>query len=576
MSSLNILFDGADGTYMNKIISTIITKIDTRQLSHEARHELSYLISAILAAISACVVSIPLQYYVGNQQFTRVLGFAVLCSIAGGVLLVRGYYLACKVLLHFGAGASIFYIYLFSEHSLSAEIAFPVLLVLTLFFYQHEKRYISLTARIASAGLMISALLLRGVLVEREVSLFTAMTAQRLILGVAVLAIIYVPISRFIDELRSTNQKLRQATAEFNVIGRAIDDCFFIFDVQADSYSFMSYAYADVFGRSPLAGQEGWQDFLSCVERNDLERVRRAFREAAGQLRTELTYQYVAGPGDLRTIRSVLNYLGPPDHPTAVVIGVHRNITDEIRAKKAEEEKRIQSIQASRLSLLGEMAGGVAHEINNPLAIIDGNVDLLRQKLGSEDPSIQRGLDKINLMVVRIAKIVRGLLVFSGQTDESHRELYSIQKIIEDALDFYAEKAAGAGIKMAVCVPPMPPNVLVNPPQISQVILHLLTNALDAVANLPEKWVRVDVKVDGSDVVVSITDSGAGIPEKIAEKIMQPFFTTKDIGKGTGLGLSVSRGIVVAHGGTLELDRSSKNTCFQVRLPHSAASNQAA
>jgi signal transduction histidine kinase len=99
------------------------------------------------------------------------------------------------------------------------------------------------------------------------------------------------------------------------------------------------------------------------------------------------------------------------------------------------------------------------------------------------------------------------------------------------------------------------------------VILNLLNNAVDAVGPLADKWVEVQVKGIGEEVEISVMDSGSGIPEKLRDKIGQPFFTTKTIGQGTGLGLSISKGIVEAHGGRLSLDLECEHTRFLVRLP---------
>jgi signal transduction histidine kinase len=115
--------------------------------------------------------------------------------------------------------------------------------------------------------------------------------------------------------------------------------------------------------------------------------------------------------------------------------------------------------------------------------------------------------------------------------------------------------------------------LLCRPTQISQVILNLLNNAFDAVKALNEKWVLLEVACLGTDwIQIRVTDSGAGIAESLATKIMEPFFTTKEIGKGTGLGLSISKGIVETHGGRFFLDRSFTHTSFVIEFPVSKAS----
>ena len=103
--------------------------------------------------------------------------------------------------------------------------------------------------------------------------------------------------------------------------------------------------------------------------------------------------------------------------------------------------------------------------------------------------------------------------------------------------------------------------------QIEQVLLNLLNNSFDAIADLEEKWIRVDVEAEDHFVNIKVVDSGKGIPAEASEKIMMPFFTTKEVGKGTGLGLSISSGILKSHGGELSLDRNAANTTFVIRVP---------
>ena len=106
-----------------------------------------------------------------------------------------------------------------------------------------------------------------------------------------------------------------------------------------------------------------------------------------------------------------------------------------------------------------------------------------------------------------------------------------------------------------------------RPTQMAQVLLNLLTNAFDAVEKLEEKWVRIEARDGGETVEFAVVDSGAGLPEGIRDKVLQPFFTTKAVGKGTGLGLSIATGIIESHHGTLDVDTEAPNTRFVIRLP---------
>ena len=106
-----------------------------------------------------------------------------------------------------------------------------------------------------------------------------------------------------------------------------------------------------------------------------------------------------------------------------------------------------------------------------------------------------------------------------------------------------------------------------RPTQISQVLVSLINNSLDATRDLPEKWIEIQMEDQNGKIRITVTDSGNGIPEGIANKIMNPFFTTKEIGKGTGLGLSISKGIIENHGGTITLNTASPHTQFIIELP---------
>jgi signal transduction histidine kinase len=142
-----------------------------------------------------------------------------------------------------------------------------------------------------------------------------------------------------------------------------------------------------------------------------------------------------------------------------------------------------------------------------------------------------------------------------------------VQQILEETLPFCMERLKQNSVELRVS--PVEQSLLIDcrPTEISQVLLNLLNNAVDAAEPLPEKRMEVKVKNVGTDVEISGMDSGMGIPEQFRNKVGQPFFTTKQVGHGTGLGLSTSKGIVEAHGGHLNLDAECEHTRFVVTLP---------
>lgn len=233
------------------------------------------------------------------------------------------------------------------------------------------------------------------------------------------------------------------------------------------------------------------------------------------------------------------------------------------------EDAQVQLLQASKMSALGEMAGGIAHEINTPLGTITLLISQLQGILnqGAMDLGEMENLLKmIETTVERIAKIVSGLKSFSRDATQEPFHNVSIKKIIAETLILCQEKMKNHGIDLRVADIPDSLQVSCREIQISQVLLNLLNNAYDAIEPLPEKWIQIECTEQGDHVELSITDSGPGIPPEIQDKLFQPFFTTKGVGKGTGLGLSISQGILKAHHGKFFLGKS-KNTQFLIQLP---------
>ncbi len=243
-------------------------------------------------------------------------------------------------------------------------------------------------------------------------------------------------------------------------------------------------------------------------------------------------------------------------------------ICEDITYRKDTEMKLRHT---AKMSALGEMAGGIAHEINNPLSILKGFVDLMQKNLtrGQFDADVFRGyLEKSSSTINRISRIVQSMKRVSRETSQDNMQLASLNSLIEESLDFVQEKFRYNSIELKKTLLPDDIQVLCRPVEISQVLLNLLTNAFHA---LPQGgWVQISAEKTSSHVRILISDSGKGIPKDIRDKIFQPFFTTKDIGKGTGLGLSISRTMMQNHNGSLYLDESKSETTFVLELPLSA------
>jgi PAS domain S-box-containing protein len=256
-----------------------------------------------------------------------------------------------------------------------------------------------------------------------------------------------------------------------------------------------------------------------------------------------------------------------------LILGFIASLTDITEQRLAEEElhqARGHAQNQARLVSIGEMAGGIAHEINNPLAIIELKLDYLKACLNDTEldrSSLRHTIETIVKTSQRIASIIKSLRYFSRDGSGDPFSPATLKSILENTLALCQERFANHGIKLTI--PKLDDNLIIecSQVQIHQVILNLLNNAFDAVEKRSNKWVTIEIEDGTSEVKIILTDSGPGIPAAVAVKMFHPFFTTKEVGKGTGLGLSISKGIVNRHNGRLEIDRNKKNTSFVLSLP---------
>jgi signal transduction histidine kinase len=241
----------------------------------------------------------------------------------------------------------------------------------------------------------------------------------------------------------------------------------------------------------------------------------------------------------------------------------------QIESEALLKKNSMQMIHSAKMSTLGEMASGVAHEINNPLAIIQGKVFVLRKMLASPEKNMVKiieELNRIDLTSNRIAKIVKGLLNFSRETNELDMETVNLQNIINDILVLFEEKLRIKDIELRL---KKVENVEFpgRSAELSQALLNIINNAYDAIGGSPDAWIEISAMTESDCIFIAVTDSGKGISPQVADKMMQPFFSTKDLGNKTGLGLSISKGLIEGHKGELFYDSSSPHTKFVIRLP---------
>jgi PAS domain S-box-containing protein len=237
-----------------------------------------------------------------------------------------------------------------------------------------------------------------------------------------------------------------------------------------------------------------------------------------------------------------------------------------VRDVTAERALRTQVLQAERLSSVGSLVAGVAHELNNPLSAIATYATVIsRSSLAGDDRS---ALDTIAVEARRAAQIVRNLLDFSRQRAHQH-EPTNVGSVIERTVALRRYELRSAKVELTVNTESNLPAVMADGQELQQVFLNLLVNAEHAVRGRPVRQVLIQAQpVDGATVRVVVEDTGPGVPEDKLDVIFEPFYTTKPKGEGTGLGLSLSRGIVTEHHGALRAERAAGGGArFVVELP---------
>ena len=240
------------------------------------------------------------------------------------------------------------------------------------------------------------------------------------------------------------------------------------------------------------------------------------------------------------------------------LVGVERDITEELRLQD-------QLVHTERLSAIGELVAGVAHEINNPLQTVVGSVELMLEDRSSP-PAIRRDLEVVRREAGRAAQIVRSLLAFvRGGTPE--RTALDVNQVVREAVGLRQFQFQQKSVGLSVDLTPLPAMVLGSREELQQIVMNLLVNAEQAVDKDGNGAVTIRTALQRGVCTLEVADNGGGVDEELRGRIFEPFFTTKPVGEGTGLGLSISHGIASAHGGTLELIPSDRGALFRLTLP---------
>ena len=271
-------------------------------------------------------------------------------------------------------------------------------------------------------------------------------------------------------------------------------------------------------------------------------------------------------PEELESISRALNQAaGVIEKRNSDIMYYTNDLEELVRERTTElEDHMAKNLNTARLAAVGEMAADVAHEINNPLTVIDLHVTKLKRQENEAffSQDAKNSIEKIQRMTKRIVKIIKGLKSLSRDGNSDPVAPFCVATMIDDVRMLVEMKVKSHDIDFNVNLNGANLTAEGREVQISQVLVNLIGNSIDAVLQFEDKWITVDISEKHDEVVFVITDCGKGIPENLRDKIMRPFFTTKELNKGTGLGLSISKSIIEEHGKNLFYNEQNENTQF--------------
>jgi PAS domain S-box-containing protein len=253
---------------------------------------------------------------------------------------------------------------------------------------------------------------------------------------------------------------------------------------------------------------------------------------------------------------------------------LYESIGEMINALQIDEQlenQKLIAIQTTKLASIGQLAAGVGHEINNPLAIISGQMLMAQNQLtllGVTDPGIIDRFGRVASAVSRIENIVKGLRTFA-RSDENQISPFCFYELLLETIDLLHDMYSKEEVNLVLDTAKIPSTINGNRGRVQQVIVNLISNAKDATLGLEIRNINISLNTQDGFLRFSVKDNGSGIPDEIREKIFDPFFTTKEFNMGTGIGLSLVNTIIKEHNGKIELESSlGSGSMFTVIMPY--------
>jgi PAS domain S-box-containing protein len=369
-----------------------------------------------------------------------------------------------------------------------------------------------------------------------------------------------IKITRVNVKLQDALKKLQDSKAKYKTLAESARDIIFTLDLKG-KFTFINRR-ADEMLKIDAKEMLLDKSFTNILTRESRKAAFEKFKKIRfGEETKAFEVQAYKGEGETISLELILS---PIIKDGDTLVGIH-GIARDISYRKSLEA---QLVQTGKLSSIGELATGIAHELNQPLMIIRGYSQLIGNELKKED-KYYKELMLLEEQTGRMAKIISHLQTFARQAEPDFSRV-NVHYIIENSLIMVSEHLKINNIKVIKKYKESVPLIYGDSNQLEQVFLNLITNARDAMEKSGGGLLefKTDISDDSKFVTVSVSDTGAGIEESYLESIFDPFFTTKTVGKGTGLGLSISYGIIHAHRGTISVkSRADAGTVFTIKFP---------
>jgi len=257
---------------------------------------------------------------------------------------------------------------------------------------------------------------------------------------------------------------------------------------------------------------------------------------------------------------------------------IFEDVTEQKMMEKELDIQRQRQAHASKMATLGEVSGHLAHEINTPLSTVQISLDGIDKSLSENNhKSLRTYLHCIAQAVKRMSNIVEAFRRYSYSDGFNEADEYiDLRQVLNDALEICGPDLRARGINLQKDLPPKPIWAKCKPGSLSQTVINLMTNARDAVGEIPKGWVKLSLKDQQGWVTIDVEDAGKEIDTQTKKKIFEPFFTTKGRGKGNGIGLGIVKDVARAHGGDVIYDVRDGHSCFEIKFPRVSLPKRAA